>query len=236
VITLTEATRGSVIELLGARPDRVVLVPPGVGLSEPGEPEDAAADPGRTYDIGGPFFLYPAITYPHKNHLMLVDAFARVAAERPDVLLVLTGGEAGSEAEVMAAVEAAGLGDRVRRLHRIPRPDLEWLYRRAVALTFPSRFEGFGLPPLEAMASGCPVIVADATALPEVVADAGLVVPVDDPAAWATAMLGLLTDDGARRRLAAGGRLRAADFSWAAATAKLLGAYRLASATVRATR
>jgi len=236
VVTLTEDTRRSVIVILGAQADRVVLVPPGIGLAaDPGAGStDASDDPAETYDIHGPFFLYPAITYPHKNHALLIHAFARVAARRPDVLLVLTGGTAASETDVAAAIEGLDLADRVRRLNRIPRPDLEWLFRHAVALTFPSRFEGFGLPVLEAMAVGCPVVAAATTALPEVVGDAGVLLPADDPDPWTSAMLDLLENRARREQLAAAGRARAADFSWAGATGKLLAAYRLAARAVAA--
>src|SRR5581483_12014149 len=139
-------------------------------------------------DLDGPFFLYPAITYAHKNHSVLVTAFADVVRHRPDALLVLTGGPAEMEHELSDRAVALGIAHRIRRLGRIPRGNLTWLYRNATALTFPSRFEGFGLPVLEAMGHGCPVIAAAAAALPEVVGDSGMLLPPDDPGAWAAAM------------------------------------------------
>src|SRR5207249_1109877 len=129
---------------------------------------EAVGDPASTYAIDGPFFLYPAITYPHKNHVLLVRAFADVVTLHPDALLVLTGGPGTLEDAVRAEASDRGVAGRVRRLGRVPRRDLMWMYRHATALTFPSLFEGSGLPVLEAMAHGCPVIAAHATALPEV--------------------------------------------------------------------
>jgi alpha-1,3-rhamnosyl/mannosyltransferase len=156
----------------------------------------------------------------------LLRAFARVTAQRPDVLLVLTGGEAGAEHDVRAEIDRLGIGARVRRLGRIPEPDVAWLLHNAVALTCPSLYEGFGLPVLEAMAAGCPVLAADRTALPEVVAHAGVLLPAEDPAAWAAAMVRLLDDAGERDALKRAGFARAAQFSWSAAAERLAGAYR----------
>jgi alpha-1,3-rhamnosyl/mannosyltransferase len=227
VLVLSEDTKRSVINHLGADPDRIMIVPPGIGI-EPEPEHDPTVDPASSFALDGPFFLYPAITYPHKNHLLLLAAFARVVARRPEVLLVLTGGEAQDEGAVMAAIDELGIRDNVRRLGRIPRSDLVWLYRKATALTFPSRFEGFGIPVLEAMAHACPVLAADATALPEVVGGAGMLLPPEDPDAWAEAMLQVLDDHALRSSLRVRGAHHAAAFSWPAATAKLLAAYRRA--------
>lgn len=230
ITTLTEYTLRTIVNRLHVPNDRVAIVAPGYTSALVEEPE---GDPHATYDIDGPFFLFPAITYPHKNHIVLLDAFARVLAKRPDVLLVLTGASAQMEDALLAHETALGIGHRIRRLGRIERGDLDWLYRNAVAVTFPSRFEGFGLPVLEAMGHGCPVIAADATALPEVVGDSGLLVDPDDPAAWATAMLELLDDEERRAWLAEAGIARIAVFRWASSVAQLAAAYDRAGALTR---
>jgi glycosyltransferase involved in cell wall biosynthesis len=173
-----------------------------------------------------PFFLYPAITYPHKGHEHLVRAFAAVAGPRPDALLVLAGGEAQREEALRALIASLGLGDRVRRIGRVPEGDLDALYREAVALVLPSRYEGFGMTVLEAMSRRCPVIAADATALPEVVGDAGLLVDPDDPEPWSRAMVHLLDDPDRRRRLADAGEARARTFDWGRSARLLAGVYR----------
>ena len=115
----------------------------------------------------------------------------------------------------------------------IDRGDLNWLYKHAVALTFPSRFEGFGLPVLEAMGHGCPVIAAAATALPEVVGASGVLLSPDDPDAWAAAMIELLTDDARREWLAEAAIARTAEFRWSSSAKQLQHAYERAGEGLR---
>lgn len=226
VLAVSRFGADDVITRLGVAAERVRVVPHGI------EPAAAPADHAEVarvrqrYRVPGPYFVCNAITWPHKNHPLLVEAFATVAAADPDVSLVLTGGEASGEGRLRDEVARHHLDGRVRRTGRIPRADLDALLTGATALTFPSRFEGFGAPVLEAMARGCPVIAADATALPEVVGDAGILVPVDDPTAWSRAMAGLLHDDARRSSLAAAGRARVAGYGWDASAAALEGAYR----------
>ncbi len=191
----------------GGDPERVQPPGPAVGgrpaartrLDRPARhPRPRRSGPGREVDLAQvedafgikpPFFVYPAITYPHKNHLTLVRAFARVVKEHPEASLVLTGGEGQMEGEIHETIADLGLEGRVHRLGRIPWWDLAAILRQAHGLGFPSRFEGFGAPVIEAMARGCPVIAADATALPEVVGDAGVLVEPDDLDAWSTELL-----------------------------------------------
>lgn len=222
VTTLTEYTKQSIVDRLQADPERVVIVPPGY---TPALAEEPVGDPREAYDISGPFFLYPAITYPHKNHVVLVNAFAAVVERFPDALLVLTHRAAEAEPEVTELIGALGLDASIRRLGHIDRGDLDWLYRNATALTFPSRFEGFGLPVLEAMGHGCPVIAAKATALPEVVGEAGVLVDPDDVHGWSAAMIDLLVDEPRREWLAEAGIARTAEFRWSASGAQLRHVY-----------
>ena len=219
VLTPSEYTRQSVIELLDADPDRVVVVPHGVAPTpDPATPFDEI----RTrYDLDRPYFVFPAITYPHKNHVLLVRALADV----PDALLVLTGGAGQLEQELDAEAERLGVTDRIRRPGRVPRADLDGLLDSATALLFPSRFEGFGAPVLEAMTRGCPVVAADVTALPEVVGDAGILLSPDEPEEWSRVMLELLEDGERRRELVEAGRRRAASFSWGRSADALRAAY-----------
>src|SRR5205814_2388291 len=106
----------------------VDLVPPGYTASRDDPPN---ADPRTTYDLAGPFFLYPAITYPHKNHALLVRAFAGVVEQRPDALLVLTHRGAQMEAGLHELIAGLGIAKNVRRLGHIDRADLDWLYAHA---------------------------------------------------------------------------------------------------------
>ena len=178
------------VNLLGVDPRRVAVVPwsvrdvrAGARAGEHRGPDGNRVVPDR------PFLLYPAITYPHKNHLVLLDAFSRVDS---DALLVLTGAEGPDEQLVRERIGRADLRGRVLRLGRVPTVDLDALYAAASALVFPSRYEGFGLPVLEAMSAGLPVVCASAGSLPEVAREEDLVDP-DDVTGWAAAMQAVST-------------------------------------------
>jgi alpha-1,3-rhamnosyl/mannosyltransferase len=164
----------------------------------------------------------------------LIEAFTRVAGEHPQVLLVLPGGEGPAEAEVRAAImraerEVNGVGERVLRLGRVPNGALEVLYRRTTALTFPSRYEGFGMSVLEVMAHGRPIVASNVGALPEVVGEGGELLDPDDVTAWAAAMDGLLRDRGRWQRAADAAAARAAAFSWDRSVDDLVALYRRVS-------
>jgi alpha-1,3-rhamnosyl/mannosyltransferase len=227
VVSPSDYTRRTVVEMLRVPFDRTTVVPSGYTVAISEEPD---GDPRAKLELDRPFFLYPAITYPHKNHVTLVRAFAEVVAKGADVLLVLTHRPDTMEDEIHRVARSLGVSDRIRRPGHIPRGELDWLFRNAVALTFPSRFEGFGLPVLEAMGHGCPVIAANATALPEVVGDSGILVDPDDVEGWASAMLELLNDEDRRAWLAESGRARVGQFRWASSAESLVAAYRLAAA------
>ncbi len=147
-----------------------------------------------------PFLLYPARPWPHKNHARLYEAFALLRRDRPDLRLVLTGG--GHSGATPDGVEALG---------NVSSDELVSLYRSAAALVFPSLYEGFGLPPLEAMACGCPVACSVAASLPEVCGDAARYFSPDDPAEIAAAAGDVLDDPGAWSKR---GLARAAGFTW----------------------
>ncbi|MFN2388397.1 MAG: glycosyltransferase family 4 protein [Actinomycetota bacterium] len=231
VLTPSEFTRRTVIERLNIDPSIVVVVPHGISPREHASGSGDASDIRERYELAGPFFIYPAITYPHKNHLVLLEGFAKVVASHPDARLVLTGAKGSMEVALAAAVRSLGLEGSVKRLGYLPEKDLDALYDEAVALTFPSRFEGFGAPVLEAMTRGCPVIASDATALPEVVGDAGLLVSPDNPDHWSEAMRQILDDHELRTGYAKAGRERARSFTWKRSADVLEEAYRYALET-----
>lgn len=225
VITPSEFVRRSVISTLDTDPAKVVAVPHGVNLPVAVRPR---AELEVSYRIDGPVVLYPAITYPHKNHVMLVEAFQIVIASHPDALLVLTGGHGSVEDHVLSRIRELGLTERVRRVGRVPAADVAGLYDLAAVVAVPSVYEGFGLPAAEAMAHGVALVAANTTALPEVVGDAGLLVDPNDAAAWAAAISSLLDDPTGRARLGAAGRLRAERYQWPANAAALAEVYRQA--------
>lgn len=226
ITTPSEFVRGTLHTELGVAPERVQLVPHGLPSDFATGPVDEDALRAR-YHLPGPFLLYPAATYPHKNHLLLIDVLARL---RPELQLVLTGGPGLGEDDVVRAINQRGLRDRVRRTGRVPDHDRDGLLRCADALVFPSRYEGFGAPVLEAMAVGTPVIAAAATALPEVLGlprpdPAGLLVDPDDGAGWADAIGRVLDDADLRARLIAAGHARAAELTDVQSARALAGAY-----------
>lgn len=173
--------------------------------------------------------LYPAITYPHKNHRVLLDAFAELATHDDDVRLVLPGRAGPAEGDVRERITRPDLRGRVIRLGRVPADQLEAWYAAASLVVVPSRYEGFGLPALEAQARGVPVLASSAGSLPEVV-DRRDVVDPDDVTGWAAAMRAVLdespTELSAR---VADGRRRAASWSPERTAAGLLEAYRMAA-------
>jgi alpha-1,3-rhamnosyl/mannosyltransferase len=221
-IVPSEFVRRSVVERVGVDPDRVAVVPHGV--ERHGAPTPAP-ELRRRYDLTDPVVLYPAVTYPHKDHATLVAAFAEVVVAQPDATLVLTGSEGACEPALAAQIDRLGLRARVRRLGRVPAADLAGLYGLAAVVAVPSTYEGFGLPVVEAMAYGTAVVAADATAIPEVLGEAGVLVEPGQPEAWGAALVELLGDDARRAELAAAGRVRAARFTWSANATALARAY-----------
>jgi len=224
VATPSDYVRRLLIDRFDLDGARVVVVPAPIFSRARASNEVRPPDAG----IERPFFVYPAITHPHKNHVTLLRAFARVAAVHPEVSLVLMGGRGAREEAVLAEIRRLGLDGRVHRVGRIPRPELDAFLGRAVALTFPSRHEGYGLPVAEAMALGCPVIASRTTALPEVVGDAGLLVDPEDIDGWIAAMLRVLDDADLRAALIGAGHERVRSLTPAEAARRLVTAYRLA--------
>jgi glycosyltransferase involved in cell wall biosynthesis len=223
ILTASEFVRRGVVERFGIEADRVVVTPWGVG---PPSSEVSLGEVQARYGLPRRWFVFPSFTWWHKDHALAVQAFAQVAAREHDVVLVLTGGEGPAEASVLERIDALGLRHRVRRTGLIPRRDVLAIVRGAVAMIYPSRYEGFGLPVIEAMSLGAPVLAAAATSLPEVLGDAGRLLPPGDIDAWADAMYDLLDDGAERERMAEAGRARAASYTWARTVAATLATYR----------
>jgi glycosyltransferase involved in cell wall biosynthesis len=236
ILTPSEYTRRTVIERLNIDPSIVIVVPHGISLRTKVTP---SSDVRQRYGLHGPFFLYPAASYPHKNHLMLVKAFAALKAVHPEAMLAFTGARGWREWKVAremsdrigAEITKLGLSNSIRRIGYVSAEDLEALYHAATAVTFPSRFEGFGAPVLEAMARGCAVIASNATALPEVVGDAGCLVAPDNAGQWTDAMRDLLEDPSLRTIYAKAGQERARGFGWGQSAVILEEAYQHALKT-----
>jgi len=216
VVTVpSDYVRESVIEAYRADPERVLVVPHGIEPALAGE-VTPADELRRLYGLGdGPVIVYPAVTHPHKQHQFLLQMMATHWTD-PDLRLVLTGGAGFAEPQVAACTDP-----RVVRLGRVPAAHRNGLLAMAAALVFPSQYEGFGAPLIEAMTLGCPVVCSDATCMPGIVADAGLVRPLTAEA-WANVL-----DEVRLRRhqLVAAGRERAQQFTARASGAALAAAY-----------
>ena len=192
VVVISEWARGRVVERLGLDPARVHAIH--LAVDHARFTPDAAVEREQ-------FLYYPARPWPHKNHARLYEAFARVRRDRPELRLVLTG----------AGQDAAGLPTGVEALGDVPLDERISLYRRAAALVFPSLYEGFGLPPIEAMACGCPVAASSAGSLPEVVGDAAVLFDPHDPGAIAEGIRETLERS---EELSVAGLERARLFTW----------------------
>jgi glycosyltransferase involved in cell wall biosynthesis len=191
VIAISRHVKESLVERMEVEPERIEVIHLGIDheLFRPGdEPRE-------------PFLLYPANPWPHKNHERLFDAFTRLRRERSELRLVLTG----------SGLERLSCPPGVEVRGRVPREQLASLYRRAAALVFPSLYEGFGQPPLEAMASACPVACSTAGALPEVCGNAARYFDPLSVDEMVEAVLTVLVNPA---RLAERGIQRAAGFTW----------------------
>lgn len=159
------------------------------------------------------YFYYPAASWPHKNHKALIRAFSKFLLKHPDYYLLLSGISKHGGAEIDEAIESHNINERVIRLGYIDYSQLPALYQNATAMIFPSLFEGFGIPILEAMASSCPVAASNTTSIPEIAGDAALYFDPSDDDAIADKMLALAEDDGLRRSLVIKGLARKDKFS-----------------------
>ena len=213
-----------VVELLGADPARVHPVHHGVPAA-PGPPGAA----GGTPTVDGPYVLALGTVEPRKDLPGLVAAFDAVAGDLPELRLVIAGPEGWGVETFDAAVGRARHAERVVRLGWVDPGRAAALLRGATVLAFPSLYEGFGLPPLEAMAAGVPVVATRAGALPEVLGDAACLVPPGDPQALAEALALVLGDAEVRAGLVDRGRDHVARFSWRDCAAGLSGVYRRAA-------
>lgn len=201
VIAISEFTRGDLRTRLRV-PDRklVTILEGGPDLGAPA-PDSSAV---LRYGLSSPYLIYPATAAPHKNHATLFAALERLATRREVPDLVLTGCEP----------DRFDGTPHVRALGRLPRAELLGLIQGAFALVFPSRFEGFGLPLVEAMGLGTPLIASTAASIPEIVGDAGLLVAPDDAGGFAAAIARLLDEPALRAVLVARGLERARHFDW----------------------
>lgn len=227
IIAISRHTRRELVERLAVPGDRVTVVYPAADARFAPTPDPAV--PARL-GLPGPYLLSLGTLEPRKNFPAVVEAFARLPGEvRGEHLLAVAGAQGWLAPDLEARAREAGVADRVRFLGPVDDGDLPALYSGAAAFVYPSLAEGFGLPPLEAMACGAPVVASSLTSLPEVVGEAGLLVDPREPEALAGALAGLLGDPGRRSALSKAGQERAATFSWRRAARETLAVYRQAA-------
>jgi glycosyltransferase involved in cell wall biosynthesis len=217
ICAISEYTRQTLIERLSVPPEKVTTVPLAAdSMFKPADEPTSDRPILSKYDLpNAPYLFFPGHTWRHKNHLAVVTAMA-ILRDRFGLSprLICTGEPREAQAEIEEQIERLRLGGSVRFLGYCPYKDLPALYRNAGCLVFPSLFEGFGLPVLEAMACGCPVVCSGTTSLPEVAGDAALLVDPNDAEAIAGAVYRVLCDDSLREHLVMRGLRRAREYSW----------------------
>ena len=232
VLTADSAfTKGEIVDLLGVPPEKIVVVYGGVSARfQPVSDADVLTEVRTHYGLPEGFLLSVTRIEARKNIPRLLEAY-RILVDRSKIKmpLILAGGRGWGYDEAMRQREALGLTDRVHQLGHVPDDDLPALMSAATVFVYPSLYEGFGLPPLEAMACGTPVVASSAPCLAEVLGDAALLAPPDDSEALAEALAQTIGDADLRAGLRKRGLRRAQQFSWQAAAKQLVSAYHLAA-------
>lgn len=222
IITISEFSRQEIEAAYGIARDRIIVTPLGVSdifrLRQSGE------------EVRPPFLLHVGDLHARRNLGIVVRALARLPQPRPT--LVLAGVDRGLAEPLLAEAQRLGVGDALDLRGRVSDEELVTLYQRCAALVYPSRYEGFGFPLVEAMACGAPVIAARASAIPEVAGSAAMLLDPDDEAGFADAIARVLTEPAFAADLRARGLARAAQFTWRETAARTLEAYRLAARQV----
>ena len=227
VITDSAFSAAEIRAAYGIQRERITVVP--LGVESPAMHAAGSSGQALPSRVRTPFLLHVGDLHERRNLQTVVSALkiARQShQEMASVSLVLAGVDRGVGDALRDQAAREGLGDAVIVLGTVPEPQLWAMYRCAAALVYPSRYEGFGLPVLEAMSCGTPVIASEAASIPEVVGDAGILVDPVDVAGWSSALIRVLTDSGLQERLRRAGRERAAAFSWTRTAQATLDVYR----------
>ncbi len=213
ILTFSEAVKKQMVDWLSFDARRITVTPLAAGERFYPQPSDRIVTVRRKYGLDRPYLLFAGTIEPRKNLVTLLRAFAKIRHDFPH-RLVLAGASGWYSEPVFSEIERLGLQGRVIHTEYVPDEDLPPLMGGAEVFVYPSLAEGFGLPPLEAMACGTPIVCSDAPALPEVVGDAAMTVPPADVNAWADGLTQMLRDGDLRQTLRQKGLMRAKQFSW----------------------
>jgi glycosyltransferase involved in cell wall biosynthesis len=232
VMTVSESSKRDILRFVDTEPDKIDVIYNAYDDRFGVEPlEEDVIRVRERFQLHDEFVLYAGNVKPHKNVERLIQAFDLVRKRGLDHLkLVIIGDEVSKYAALRRAVHKHQLHKYVRFLGYLPEETLAVMYRLAGVFVFPSLYEGFGLPPLEAMASGTPVVTSNVSSMPEVAGDAAILVDPYDPGAIADGIGTVLTDERVRRELRAKGVMRARQFSWEASVRRIRDIYAEASA------
>jgi glycosyltransferase involved in cell wall biosynthesis len=226
IITVSQHAKREIVAGLHVTPDKVHVIYEAAAPQYHTFTDAAELDRVRQrYRLQKPFVLYVGTIEPRKNLTRLVAAFARAKRLRPDLELILAGQLGWKYASLLTAIEDLNLGHAVRRLGYVPDEDLPALYSLARLLAFPSLYEGFGLPVVEAMACGTPVLTSNGSSLAEIAAGASCLIDPLDIGDIAQGLVTLATDDNLHARLRIAGLARSAQFSWQRAAEETLRVY-----------
>jgi glycosyltransferase involved in cell wall biosynthesis len=228
ILTVSETSKSDILRYCNVPADRIIVIPNAIDdrLATPPSPDDMQRTRER-YQLDGPFALYVGNIKPHKNLERLIEAFHLVRGEGFEQLkLLIIGDQISKFPRLRRAVDRYKLHKHVRFLGFVGDDTLAALYRLATVFVFPSLYEGFGLPPLEAMASGTPVVTSDVSSLPEVVGDAAVLVDPYSAKSIADGIQRVLVDPDLRETLRRRGLERARAFSWEASVRRTLDVYR----------
>ncbi len=225
VIAVSESTRQDVRQLCGVAAEKITVVPNGVAAEFCPADDAPVADFRQRKGLPDRFILFLGTLEPRKNLLRLVEAYARLP-QRAAVRLVIAGGKGWFYEQLFRRVAELGLAEQVLFPGFLPAAELPWWYRAAELFVYPSRFEGFGMPVLEALACGTPTITTTASSLPEVAGDAALLVDPDDTEALIAAMGRVLDNAALAAQLREAGLHRASQLPWSRVAASTLEVYR----------
>jgi len=226
LIAISECSKRDAARLYGIEPAkiRVIYLAADRRFRPASTPEQAAAR--ARYELPARYILFVGAIEPRKNLSMLLDAYAPLLSEDPELRLVIAGPYGWLYAPFLKRLDALGLRERVIFPGWVAGEDLPALYSAAEAFVYPSLYEGFGLPVLEALACGTPAVCSDTSSLPEVAGDAALLVAPDDTAGWTAALRRVLNDATLRAEMRARGVRQAARFSWDETARRTLEVYR----------